>query len=316
MPSRPASAVTTPRTVTIEPTGRARAAAIVIPSAMGSGMATRWASGSQSASDSGPVSAPGRSWATETGRLRAWASGSGSEARRSRGRSRRHVQPIALGTRCPMLSRCPSGPVAVTVEPIGELADPPSATGVTIDPDRAGSIVDRDGGPVGERVRAVDDRRRSSRMPDSLDEFAGAPGREAGAAGKAGTAGHDDVGLRRSQRPLGEPVVDRARGRRSWPRSAIGRDDGRVEVEGDPAGRVLDERRPPGLQGAEIGRQHARDRDRRAVGHAIGRRRSSIGAGVGVGVGSASASASGRRVGSASGGSGSGRASPWVRRGL
>ena len=136
----------------------------------------------------------------------------------------------------------------------------------------------------------------NTRRPSTAS--AAAPVADAPAAG-GGRRALPEIRLRDPQRSLRIPARQRALDRdRACPAGQLA-DDGVVEIERDPARRVLDEAAVAGLERAERGRQDARDRDRCAVGHRPGvGDRDAAGVGVGVGVGARWAVwASGRRVG-------------------
>ena len=146
----------------------------------------------------------------------------------------------------------------------------------------------------------------------ALDGFVERTRRHHRGGRQRGAPDRGDIRDRHPERPLGEPVVERAddRDERAGRQPA---GDGDIEVQRDTARRVLDERLATGLEGAELRREHAVIHavdpsgwlraaaivtigTGVAVGAAVGTG-VSVGAGVGVAVGSAVGSGVGASVG-------------------
>ena len=185
----------------------------------------------------------------------------------------------------PELSRCPSGPLIVATIPDARVSPSAAAGPMTARtvPEPSSRVTPRpsvswSGAPM--IVPLTRTRRPSNGSP-------AAPVSIATAAGRSETGPTHQGRLRDPQRPLGEPARDGAfDGHRGPGRPRA--DHRGVEIERDPARRVLDEPAVARFEGAERRGQDALDRDDGAVGQA---RASAIGRGVGVGVASASASA-------------------------
>ena len=162
----------------------------------------------------------------------------------------------------PELSRCPTGPTAVTVVPLGTLPLPraagPTMTRTAPDPSSTMSpspSASSDGDPTVTPWTST--RRPSTGSPM-------APVCWANGSRLPLHREHDDVGQTRSQRPLREPVVERARDAdEGVRRQRI--DDGGVEVDRDPTGFVLDEALATRLERPEAGRERTLDPDGRPV---------------------------------------------------
>ena len=257
------------------------------------------------------------------GRGRGRASASGSAPERSRGRSAATTYRRYPDVPVPVLSRCPSGPVASTVSPL-----------CTERPARASGVITTRTGPLPSSIVIAVPSDSASTLPDieSGDaqplplERLGAQRRSRRPPRRAGPAARS---LRcRTRRPAGPA------GRIAEPDFAtqedLGagrdrRDDACVEIDGDAAAGVLDERGPAVLERTEIRRERCRrswPSPRRAAREPseIGMTWSAVGAGVGVGVGATVGAGVGAGVGvgvgaASASGSSSGSASVSAGRG-
>ena len=308
VPRRPASAVTTPATLT---TGarrlgrtvgdRDRSADAGRRSGSASGVGGR-RSASASAVGVGDGVGVGVGVGGVVGRRRRGGVGLGVGARRRRRRSgggttanspaQRRVQAIAGGAR-PAAVALAQRPGRVDTSPVCGV-DSPEGGGATIDAERPAAVVDR-------RRRAHRPARSAPRRRPRDAETRGPRAASLAAPvvdpdGVRHRPGARDRRSTRRRRPGGWAEVARSTrpGDRDRVPAGIGIASGRVEVDGDAAGRVLDEPGPAAVDRTEIRRQHALDGDRRAV-------RQSRGVGdrvrIGVGVGSGSAWESGSAIG-------------------
>ena len=248
VPSRPASAVTTPL-------DRHAAA-----DRRGSGPRRSWIAGrGRSGSGSGWVrsTVPASASGVGVGRRRRGRRGlgSGDRARRRVGRRRRRARRSASASASgaagrrrarrpasrggdsrrrpvPLLSRWPSGPAAWTTSPVCDRRAGQGAGG-RHDPERTGAVVDRDPEPVGQRRRRFghDPARRASRTPSRVSSAPPvvAPSGSGSGPGSS-TCGTASVGVEDPQAEVaaeragdghdrsGRNGLDRAR-RRGGPRS-------------------------------------------------------------------------------------------------